>query len=203
MCISLGTMNLKLQRRSQRRRKESAPCLAGLRKLSSEAKPLLAGEEREIVQRALTGDSEALSTLFARASNGLYRTAFAVLRNKQDSEDALQNGLLSAYLNLGSFKGRSKLSTWLTRIVLNAALMNQRERRALPQVSIDEMVVGNPQLWDLRLFYRRGGTRGERQDQCDEVEGLPGALSAGESARSVRRQFIAHPNLDDHRIFSC
>jgi RNA polymerase sigma-70 factor (ECF subfamily) len=51
------------------------------------------------------------------------------LRNREDAEDALQDGLLSAYLNLKSFAGRSRFSTWITRIVLNSALMNRRRAR--------------------------------------------------------------------------
>ena len=137
------------QMKPERRGKGTTHCLGEPR--SSESKPLLAGEEEQIVHRAIAGNSEALSMLFARESVRHYRTAFSVLRNKEDSEDALQNGLLSAYLNLASFEGRSKFSTWLTRIVPNAALMNRRKRRILPQMSIDEIAVGKPQPWTSSL----------------------------------------------------
>jgi len=46
--------------------------------------------------------------------------------NPQDAEDALQDGLLSAFRNLKSFEGHSQFSTWLTRVVINAALMRRR-----------------------------------------------------------------------------
>src|SRR5207248_1908437 len=51
---------------------------------------------------------------------------------------ALQEGMLSAYRNLPRFEGRSQFSTWLTRIVINAALMRLRSRRSRPAISIDE-----------------------------------------------------------------
>src|SRR5262249_61514094 len=54
--------------------------------------------------------------------------AHAILRNREDAEDAVQNAFLSAHLHLRSFEGRSALRTWFTRIVLNAALMMQRKR---------------------------------------------------------------------------
>jgi RNA polymerase sigma-70 factor (ECF subfamily) len=95
------------------------------------------------VQRALGGDSEGLSALFTRNSVRLYRAAFSVLRSKEDAEDAMQDGLLSAYVNLRSFQGRSRFSTWLTRIVVNAALMNRRKLRAHLQFSLDEPMHGN------------------------------------------------------------
>ena len=56
--------------------------------------------------------------------------AQAILRNREDAEDAVQNALLSGYLHLPSFEGRSALTTWFTRIVLNAALMIRRKQKS-------------------------------------------------------------------------
>lgn len=49
--------------------------------------------------------------------------AYAILRNKEDAEDAIQNASLSAFSHLRTFEGRSAFTTWFTRIVMNAALM--------------------------------------------------------------------------------
>jgi RNA polymerase sigma-70 factor (ECF subfamily) len=68
----------------------------------------------------------------------LFQTALRVLGNTEDAEDALQDGLLSAYRNLKRFEGRSQFSTWLTRIVINAALMRRRSAKARPAISLDE-----------------------------------------------------------------
>jgi RNA polymerase sigma-70 factor (ECF subfamily) len=100
-----------------------------------------------LVQRALRGDPDALTALFARNSARVYRTAFSLLRNKEDAEDALQEGLLSAYTNLRSFEGRSRFSSWLTRIVINAALMNRRRLCAHRQLSLDQIVENGAQHW--------------------------------------------------------
>jgi RNA polymerase sigma-70 factor (ECF subfamily) len=62
----------------------------------------------------------------SRYSPVLFRVAFRRLRNVEDAEDAVQDALLSAYKHIGQFEGRSKLSTWLTRIVTNVALMKLR-----------------------------------------------------------------------------
>ena len=76
--------------------------------------------------------------LWARHSHGLYRRVLGIVRNPEDAEDALQEGLLSAFRNLPRFEGRSGLSTWLTRIVINAALMQLRSRRTHEAASLDE-----------------------------------------------------------------
>lgn len=57
------------------------------------------------------------------------RLAFTILRNKEDAEDAVQDALVSAFCHLRGFEGRSALTTWFTRVVLNAALMIRRKRK--------------------------------------------------------------------------
>lgn len=94
-------------------------------------------DEGRLVRRAIRGDMTALDALFARHNRALYQTALRVLGNAEDAEDALQEGLLSAYRNLPRFEGRSQFSTWLTRIVINAALMRLRSRRSRPAVSLE------------------------------------------------------------------
>src|ERR1700681_3197369 len=96
--------------------------------------------EEKLIDLGLKGDARALDTLFARNTRTLYQTALRVLGNPEDAEEALQEGLLSAYRNLPRFERRSQFSTWLTRIVINAALMRRRSKRARPAVSLDDFV---------------------------------------------------------------
>src|SRR6202790_4550648 len=100
---------------------------------------LAAHSEEKLIDLGLKGDARALDTLFARNTRALYQTALRVLGNPEDAEEALQEGLLSAYRNLPRFERRSQFSTWLTRIVINAALMRRRSKRSRPAVSLDEV----------------------------------------------------------------
>ena len=68
----------------------------------------------------------------------LYRAALRVLGTPQDAEDALPDGLLAALRHLRDFEERSRFSTWLTRIVINAALMRLRRSRPDVMRSIDQ-----------------------------------------------------------------
>src|SRR6266436_8087539 len=72
---------------------------------------------------------EAFQEMFVAARSKFVAMASAILRNREDAEDAVQNAFLSGYLHLRSFEGRSALRTWFTRIVMNAALMIQRKRK--------------------------------------------------------------------------
>lgn len=79
--------------------------------------------------RAEVLGSEAFEEMFVASRPKFVAMAHAILRNREDAEDAVQNAFLSGYLHLRSFEGRSALRTWFTRIVLNAALMIQRKRK--------------------------------------------------------------------------
>ncbi|HMI53792.1 MAG TPA: sigma-70 family RNA polymerase sigma factor [Candidatus Saccharimonadales bacterium] len=94
--------------------------------------------EAKLIRAGQRGDQQAMEDLFRRYQRPLFQTALRVLGNAEDAEDALQDGMLSAYRNLKRFEGRSQFSTWLTRIVINAALMRRRSAKARPAISLDE-----------------------------------------------------------------
>ncbi len=106
--------------------------------------PRAIGDEWALVQQSIAGDARALELLVAPCMPGLQRAAFVMLRNKEDVEDTLQDALCKAYSHLDSFQGRSSFSTWLTRIVMNSALMTLRKRRAHSESSLDEVEDNRP-----------------------------------------------------------
>ena len=59
-----------------------------------------------------------------------YNVAYRMLRNVEDAEDAVQEAFISAYRAFPTFKGQSKVSTWLYRIVVNACLMKIRKEKS-------------------------------------------------------------------------
>jgi|SRR5580700_6717532 RNA polymerase sigma-70 factor (ECF subfamily) len=66
------------------------------------------------------------------------RLALRYLGNAADAEDAVQDALLSALTHVDRFKGRAKMSTWLTTIVINSARMKLRRRLSRVQIALDE-----------------------------------------------------------------
>jgi RNA polymerase sigma-70 factor, ECF subfamily len=73
-------------------------------------------------------------------SGRLLAVARRLLGNEHDAQDALQEAFLSAFKALAQFTGTAKLSTWLHRIVVNAALMKLRSRRRKPEAPIDDLL---------------------------------------------------------------
>jgi len=74
-------------------------------------------------------DAAALRLVMRRNDQRLLRTAWQILRNRDDAEDAVQSAYLNAFAGIKGFAGKSTLSTWLTRIVTNAALAQARGLR--------------------------------------------------------------------------
>ncbi|MDE8652798.1 sigma-70 family RNA polymerase sigma factor [Novosphingobium album (ex Liu et al. 2023)] len=74
-------------------------------------------------------DAAALQLVMQGNDRRLLRAAWRILGNREDAEDAVQSAYLSAITAIGGFAGRSTLATWLTRIVINAALAQARRRR--------------------------------------------------------------------------
>ena len=89
-----------------------------------------AAPEAELVRRVRDGDSAAFAVIMRRHNRMLYRIARSILGDSAEAEDALQEGYLRAYQAIDSFAGRSRLSTWLLRIVANEALGRRRRRVA-------------------------------------------------------------------------
>jgi RNA polymerase sigma-70 factor, ECF subfamily len=109
---------------------------------------LLSGKDPQelLIEKAQAGDQDALETLFSKQSPALYQTALRLVGTPEEAEDVLQEGMLSAFRNLRRFEGRSQFSTWLTRIVINAALMRLRSRRSRPAVSLDEHLAEDDEM---------------------------------------------------------
>lgn len=99
--------------------------------------PHAASDER-LVAVAKSGCRVAFDELYKRHAEKMFRASYRIMRNREDAEDAVQEGFLNAFIHLKSFDGRSKFSTWLTRIAMNAALMKLRKNRASREVPTAE-----------------------------------------------------------------
>jgi RNA polymerase sigma factor (sigma-70 family) len=88
-----------------------------------------ADDEEDLIRRISGRDPTAFETLMRRYNSRLFRVARAILRDDAEAEEALQDAYLDAFRHIGDFRGGSRLATWLTRIVINHALMRLRKQR--------------------------------------------------------------------------
>jgi len=85
----------------------------------------------DLATLAAKRDGGAIKLIVVRNNQRLFRTAWSVLRHHNDAEEVVQEAYLKAFASIATYSGKSSLSTWLTRITLNAALDFRRasERR--------------------------------------------------------------------------
>jgi RNA polymerase sigma-70 factor (ECF subfamily) len=99
---------------------------------------LAASNDLDLVHASKKGDAAAFEQLVKRYDRRLLRISQTVTRNREDSEDAVQEALLKAFQNLAEFREDSQFSTWLIRITVNQSLMKLRKQRAQKEVSFDD-----------------------------------------------------------------
>src|SRR5246500_1636353 len=97
-----------------------------------------ASKDLDLVHASKQGDVDAFNQLVKRYDRRLLRISQTVTRNREDSEDAVQEALLKAFQNLADFREDSQFSTWLTRIAVNQSLMKVRKQRTRKEASLDE-----------------------------------------------------------------
>ena len=114
----------------------------------------------EIAQLCAARDRGAIRHVVTANNQRLFRTAWSILKHRAEAEEAVQTAYMSAFANMASFEGRSSLSTWLTRIVVNEALGRRRaEQRRRNQLEQEGVAVLDA--------YRETMTRGSQTDAPD------------------------------------
>ena len=94
--------------------------------------------DAELLRRHVAGDSEAFGELFRRHRDRLWAVALRTVCDPEEAADALQDAMVSAFRRAGDFRGESAVTTWLHRIVVNAALDRMRRRTARPVPAADD-----------------------------------------------------------------
>jgi RNA polymerase sigma-70 factor, ECF subfamily len=111
----------------------------------SSATAVAAAEDADLIVRLRQREPAAFEQLVRTHGPRMLTVARRFLRNDDDAADALQEAFVSAYRSIDKFAAESKLSTWLHRIVVNAALMRLRTRQRKPEVSLETLL---PQFLD-------------------------------------------------------
>jgi RNA polymerase sigma-70 factor (ECF subfamily) len=137
-------------------------------------------QEAQLVARLRKGEARAFEDLLRELGPRLYAVAKRFLPNDEDAREAMQDAMLSAYRSIDKFDERSRLSTWLHRIVVNASLMKLRTRRRKPSVSLEG------------LGASRSGDEGS-----SFAASIPDDAS---TARTGREQRLSQPTLEENEL---
>ncbi len=99
-------------------------------------------DDNHYIDRVLNGDVAAYALLVSKHKNLVFSIALKILNNREDAEEIAQDCFLKVFQALKTFERKSKFSTWLYRIVYNAAISRTRKKK-LEQVPMDNYVIDN------------------------------------------------------------
>jgi RNA polymerase sigma-70 factor (ECF subfamily) len=131
-------------------------------------------DDKRLLERLRGGDEAAFEELVRSHGQRMFAVARRIVATDEDARDVVQDAFLSAFRSLHRFEGGSRLSTWLHRITVNAALMKLRTRRRKPEESIEPLL---PAFSDEGHFVERFASWDTPVDQ---------ALEKAETRRVVR-----------------
>lgn len=94
--------------------------------------------DAQLLAAHVAGDPDAFNLLVARHRDRLWAVALRTTGDPEDAADGLQEALLSAFRNAGSFRGDAAVTTWLHRVVVNACLDRLRRKAARPSVPLPD-----------------------------------------------------------------
>ena len=110
--------------------------------------------DAELLRRHVAGDPDAFGELFGRLRDRLWAVAVRTLGDPEEAADALQDAVIAAFRRADGFRGESAVTTWLHRIVVNAAFDRVRRRAARPtaagqdEEALDALATGGRSLAD-------------------------------------------------------
>jgi RNA polymerase sigma-70 factor (ECF subfamily) len=99
---------------------------------------LRAWSEEQLIAAAKTGRRAPFGELSKRHVKKVFRVIHRIMRNREDAEDAVQDGLLNAFAHVKDFDKRSRFATWLTPVAINAALAKLRKNHWKREIAMNE-----------------------------------------------------------------
>jgi RNA polymerase sigma factor (sigma-70 family) len=99
--------------------------------------------EFELIQGLRNGDEAAFKILVDTHQDRVYNTAIGIVQNAEDAEDVAQEVFIQVYRSIHSFKGESKLSTWLYRIATTRSLDLLRSRKSKKRFGLIQRLFGD------------------------------------------------------------
>jgi len=98
--------------------------------------PIAEFEDRTLIEMALAGRSDCFSVLINRHRGAVTKCIGAMVKNRSDVEDLVQETLLKAWFHLSTFRFEANFRTWIIQVAMNEALALYRRRRSRPFSSV-------------------------------------------------------------------
>jgi RNA polymerase sigma-70 factor, ECF subfamily len=152
--------------------------------------------DAELLHLHVEGDPEAFGELFHRYRDRLWAVAVRTVGDPEEAADALQDAMIAAFQRAASFRGDSAVTTWLHRIVVNAALDRIRRRAARAATSVRD----EDALDALAADGQPLNDPSARSDATLDVQAALGTLVSDQRAALVLVDMLGYPVADAAEI---
>ncbi len=92
---------------------------------------MIFGNENELIQACIKGNTEAQMQLYKMYSKEMYNVALRILHQKEDAEDIMQNAFITAFSQIQNVRNESGFKAWLKRITINKAIDEYKKRNKI------------------------------------------------------------------------
>lgn len=100
--------------------------------------------EESLIEQLRQGDQSGFTAVIELYQKMVYNTAVGIVQSADDADDITQEVFIQVYLSAGSFKGESKLSTWIYRITISKALDHEKKKKRKKRFAFVQSLFGNP-----------------------------------------------------------
>jgi RNA polymerase sigma-70 factor, ECF subfamily len=160
--------------------------------IGTSKRALAAPDDRVLIERAQTGDSEAFEELVHRYDRDVLRIALNVLHRSEDARDVYQEAFLKIYRNLPRFRFECSFYTWMYRVVTNVCLDHLRRRSSRPEDQAPEFAAGPQGDLPTTDFFDRQEEQSASSDPERRMQGIEisGRISAALKDLTPRERMV-------------
>ncbi|MEO7766679.1 MAG: RNA polymerase sigma factor [Ferruginibacter sp.] len=123
-----------------------------------------------LISKLRQGDRSGFTTAVKLYQDMVYNTAVGIVQNADDADDITQEVFVQVYLSINSFKGNSKLSTWLYRITISKALDHEKKKKRKKRFGFMQSIFGNQEAeQNFAVEFDHPGVQLEKKESAAEL----------------------------------
>ncbi len=123
-----------------------------------------------LIDKLKQGDQSGFTSVMDLYQDMVYNTAISIVQNADDADDITQEVFVQVYLSVNSFKGESKLSTWLYRITISKALDHEKKKNRKKRFGFVQSLFGSQDIEQLHpVEFNHPGVQLEKKERASEL----------------------------------
>jgi RNA polymerase sigma-70 factor (ECF subfamily) len=127
-------------------------------------------QSEALVSKLKQGDQSGFTAVVDLYQDMVYNTAIGIVQNAEDADDITQEVFVQVYLSINSFKGESKLSTWVYRITISKALDHEKKKKRKKRLGFIQSIFGKQDLeQDQPAEFNHPGVQLEKKERAAEL----------------------------------